>query len=111
VRGFDTPDEVRLLVDAGSLGYLSIAAHGHADALSFVLKHRRSRDPRGPGHLRLSHRSDVAPLLPQHTRAQHRGVDEQTSPCRPQFHVDASRAARCIEFETGTERQRFVGEH
>ena len=34
---FDTPDEVRLLVDAGPLGYLSIAAHGHADALSFVL--------------------------------------------------------------------------
>ncbi|HEX6639117.1 MAG TPA: heparinase II/III family protein, partial [Steroidobacteraceae bacterium] len=35
--GFDTPDEVRLLADAGPLGYLSIAAHGHADALAFVL--------------------------------------------------------------------------
>ena len=34
---FGTPDEVRLLVDSGPLGYLSIAAHGHADALSFVL--------------------------------------------------------------------------
>ncbi len=34
---FETPDEVRLLVDSGPLGYLSIAAHGHADALSFVL--------------------------------------------------------------------------
>jgi hypothetical protein len=32
-----TPDEVRLVADAGPLGYLSIAAHGHADALSFVL--------------------------------------------------------------------------
>lgn len=33
----DTPDETRLIVDAGPLGYLGIAAHGHADALSFCL--------------------------------------------------------------------------
>ena len=35
--GFETESEVRLLVDTGQLGYLSIAAHGHADALSVVL--------------------------------------------------------------------------
>ena len=35
--GFETPDEIRIVVDAGPLGYLSIAAHGHADALSFTL--------------------------------------------------------------------------
>ncbi len=29
--------EIRLVVDAGPLGYRSIAAHGHADALSFTL--------------------------------------------------------------------------
>jgi hypothetical protein len=34
---FETPDEVRLLVDAGPLGYQAIAAHGHADALAFTL--------------------------------------------------------------------------
>lgn len=34
---FETPDEVRLVADAGPLGYLSIAAHGHADALAFTL--------------------------------------------------------------------------
>lgn len=34
---FDTADEVRVLADAGPLGYLSIAAHGHADALAFTL--------------------------------------------------------------------------
>jgi Heparinase II/III-like protein/Heparinase II/III N-terminus len=33
----DTPDEIRLVADAGPLGYRSIAAHGHADALSFTL--------------------------------------------------------------------------
>lgn len=32
-----TPDEVKLIADAGPLGYLSIAAHGHADAMAFVL--------------------------------------------------------------------------
>ena len=34
---FDTPREIRLVADAGPLGYRSIAAHGHADALSFTL--------------------------------------------------------------------------
>jgi hypothetical protein len=34
---FETPDEIRIVADAGPLGYLSIAAHGHADALSFTL--------------------------------------------------------------------------
>jgi hypothetical protein len=33
----DTPQEIRLVADAGPLGYRSIAAHGHADALSFTL--------------------------------------------------------------------------
>jgi hypothetical protein len=36
-EGFNTGDEFRVLADAGPLGYLSICAHGHADALSFVL--------------------------------------------------------------------------
>lgn len=34
---FETADETRLVADAGDLGYLSIAAHGHADALAFTL--------------------------------------------------------------------------
>jgi Heparinase II/III-like protein/Heparinase II/III N-terminus len=34
---FETAREVRLVVDAAPLGYLAIAAHGHADALSFTL--------------------------------------------------------------------------
>ena len=35
--GFETPSEIRLVVDAGPLGYGAIAAHGHADALAFTL--------------------------------------------------------------------------
>lgn len=34
---FGRPDEIRIVADAGPLGYLSIAAHGHADALAFTL--------------------------------------------------------------------------
>lgn len=33
----ETAGEVRIVADAGALGYLSIAAHGHADALAFTL--------------------------------------------------------------------------
>ena len=34
---FESPDEIRLVADAGALGYREIAAHGHADALAFTL--------------------------------------------------------------------------
>lgn len=36
-RDFGTANEIHLMADAGPLGYLSIAAHGHADALAFTL--------------------------------------------------------------------------
>ncbi len=36
-RDLGRDEEIRLIVDSGPLGYLSLAAHGHADALSFVL--------------------------------------------------------------------------
>lgn len=34
---FETAEEIRVVADAGPLGYLSIAAHGHADALAMTL--------------------------------------------------------------------------
>ena len=34
---FESDEEIRLIVDAGPLGYQTIAAHGHADALAFTL--------------------------------------------------------------------------
>ena len=36
-KDFETAKEVKLVIDAGPLGYTSIAAHGHADALAMVL--------------------------------------------------------------------------
>src|SRR5438445_8011100 len=34
---FETVNEIRLVVDAGPVGYQTIAAHGHADTLAFTL--------------------------------------------------------------------------
>ncbi len=34
---FEGENEIRLIADAGPLGYQTIAAHGHADALSFTM--------------------------------------------------------------------------
>nr|AHN98035.1 heparinase [uncultured bacterium lac193] len=34
----EAPDRISLFIDCGELGYQSIAAHGHADALSFTLR-------------------------------------------------------------------------
>src|SRR6266705_1861293 len=34
---FESENEIRLVADAGPLGYQTIAAHGHADALAFTL--------------------------------------------------------------------------
>jgi len=36
-KDLDTAEETRIVVDSGPLGYLAIAAHGHADALAFTL--------------------------------------------------------------------------
>jgi hypothetical protein len=36
-QDFGQPKEIRAVVDCAPLGYLSIAAHGHADALAFTL--------------------------------------------------------------------------
>ena len=36
-RDFETAREIRMVMDCGPLGYLSIAAHGHADALALAL--------------------------------------------------------------------------
>jgi hypothetical protein len=110
--GFDTPDEVRLLVDAGPLGYLSIAAHGHADALSFVLSIGDREILVDPGtyayHTDPAWRRYFRSTLAHNTV----GVDELDQSVQAgNFMWTHHAQARCIEFETGTERQRFVGEH
>jgi hypothetical protein len=99
-------------VDSGPLGYLSIAAHGHADALSFVLSIGDREILVDPGtyayHTEPSWRRYFRSTLAHNTV----GIDgEDQSVQAGNFMWTHHAQARCIEFETGTERQRFVGEH
>ena len=92
---FETPDEVRLLVDAGPLGYLSLAAHGHADALSFTLSIGDREILVDPGTYAYHTRSGLAALLPQHAGAQHRDHRRRrTSRCRPAISCGPTTRAR-----------------
>ena len=110
--GFDTPDEVRLLADAGSLGYLSIAAHGHADALSFVLNIGDREILVDPGTFAF-HTDPSWRGYFRGTRAHNTvGIDNEDQSIQTgSFMWKAHARARCIEFESGTDLQRFVGEH
>jgi len=59
---FETVNEIRLVADAGPLGYQTIAAHGHADALRSPVG-RREGVPHRSGDLCLSHARPVASLF------------------------------------------------
>jgi hypothetical protein len=111
-NAFETPDEVRLLVDAGPLGYLSIAAHGHADALAFTLGIGDREILVDPGtfayHTDPTWRRYFRSTLAHNTV----GIDgEDQSLQAGNFMWTDHARARCIEFQAGTARQRFVGEH
>jgi hypothetical protein len=110
--GFGTPEEVRLLVDAGALGYLSTAAHGHADALSFVLSIGDREILVDPGTYSY-HTEPVWRDYFRSTRAHNTvGIDglDQSVQAGNFMWSDHARA-RCVEFHPGPGRQHFVGEH
>lgn len=117
---FGTADEVRLLADAGPLGYLSIAAHGHADALSIVLN--------VGGHEVLVDSGTYAYHTQPQWRAYFRStrahntvmVDEQDqSQQSGNFMWSLHAQARCLQFANGPAngpanrsiQQQFVAEH
>jgi len=109
---FETPDEVRLVADAGPLGYLSLAAHGHADALSFVLDVGDREILVDPGTYAYHTQPEWRRYF-RSTRA-HNTVfidDEDQSVQAGNFMWSHHARARCLEFDAGPGRQRFVGEH
>jgi hypothetical protein len=110
--GFDTPDEVRMLVDAGPLGYLSIAAHGHADALAFTLNVGDREILVDPGTYAYHTEPEWRRYFrstPAHNTVAIDGQDQSVQ--AGNFMWTDHAKARCIEFEAGPWRQRFVGEH
>lgn len=108
----DTPSEVRLVADAGPLGYGSIAAHGHADALSFTLSIGGAEifiDPgtftyRPDGPWRAYFRGTSA-----HNTVRIDGLD-QSEPGGNFMWLDKAEAG-CTRFEPGAERDVFEGWH
>jgi len=108
---FETPDEVRLLVDAGPLGYLSTAAHGHADALSFLLSIGDREILVDPGtfayHTDPAWRRYFRSTLAHNTVC----VDGQDQSVQAgNFMWTHHARARCIEFQPDVPVQRFLGE-
>jgi hypothetical protein len=96
---FDSEQELRLLIDAGPLGFLSIAAHGHADALALTLNvggHEVLVDPGTYSY----HTEPEWRVYFRSTRA-HNTVEidgEDQSLQRGNFMWTAHAQARCLEF-------------
>jgi hypothetical protein len=109
---YETADEVKMLVDAGPLGYLSIAAHGHADALSFVLSVGGKEVLVDPG----TYAYHTAPEWRRYFRSTraHNTVlidDCDQSQQSGNFMWSRHAKARCLDFEDELPVQRFLGEH
>ncbi|HEX7384066.1 MAG TPA: alginate lyase family protein, partial [Burkholderiaceae bacterium] len=109
---FDTPHEVRIAVDCAPLGYLSIAAHGHADALSFTLSAGGRELLVDPGtyayHTEREWR-DHFRGTPAHNTVTVDGEDQ--SVIGGPFMWLAKARARLVAHVTSGTPQRFVGEH
>ena len=109
---FGTPDEVRLVADCAPLGYLSIAAHGHADALAFTLSVSGEELLTDPGtyayHTQKKWR-DYFRSTPAHNTVAVDGLDQ--SEIGGNFMWLKKANARMIAHETDSEVQVFEGEH
>lgn len=108
----DGPREIRLLADAGQLGYLSIAAHGHADALSCTLSVAGHELLIDPGtftyHARQLWR-DYFRGTSAHNTVRVDALDQSVS--GGAFLWLRHAHARCERFETGETQDLFVGSH
>jgi hypothetical protein len=108
----ETPDEIRLLVDSGSLGFLSLAAHGHADALSFVLNVGDREILVDPGTYAYHTEPEWRRYF-RSTRAHNTvSIDgEDQSVQAGNFMWTNHARARCVSFDPNPHCQRFIGEH
>jgi Heparinase II/III-like protein/Heparinase II/III N-terminus len=109
---YETRDEVRMVIDAGPLGYLSIAAHGHADALSFVLSVAGEEVLIDPGTYAY-HTSAQWRRYFRGTRAHNTVLVDacDQSDQSGNFMWSRHANARCLEFVDELPVQRFVAEH
>lgn len=109
---FGTAREVHVLADAGPLGYLSIAAHGHADALAFTLSADGQDILIDPGtyayHTDMMWR-DYFRGTSAHNTVQVDGLDQSVP--GGNFLWLRHAQARCLGFESTPEEDRWEAEH
>lgn len=111
-QDFGTPREVKAVADAGPLGYLSIAAHGHADALAFTLSvggHEILIDPGTYAYHCQKRWRDYFRGTSAHNTVRVDG-EEQSVPGGNFLWLSHARARR-ERFETGADRDVFEGVH
>ncbi len=107
-----TPREVKAVVDAGPLGYLSIAAHGHADALAFTLSVAGNEvlvDSGTYAYHRQKRWRDYFRGTSAHNTL--RVDEEEQSVPGGNFMWLSHARPRCEHFESGSERDVFEGVH
>lgn len=108
----DGPDEVRVLMDVGPLGYLSLAAHGHADALSILMTIRGRQILVDPGtfayHTQPEWRAYFKSTAAHNTIVVD-GLDQSES--GGNFMWVSHAPAECIEWHSTPEEDRVVGLH
>lgn len=111
-KNFGKPDEVRIVIDCAPLGYLSIAAHGHADALSFMLSAGGEELLIDPGtyayHTQKAWR-DYFRSTAAHNTVQVDGQDQ--SEIGGNFMWLRKANAKCISHTYDGEMQQFEGGH
>jgi hypothetical protein len=109
---FETPREIRLVFDAGPLGYRSIAAHGHADALSFTLSAGGREllvDPGTYAYHTQKRWRDYFRGTAAHNTVRIDGVDQSTIGGAFLWLTHAQ--ARVLAFESNEAGERIVAEH
>lgn len=109
---FGGEHEVRVVADAGPLGYLSLAAHGHADALSFTLSAGGQPILIDPGTY--CYHSDAAWRAyfrgtSAHNTLRVDGLDQSVA--GGNFLWLRHAHTRCLLFEHGADAQRLIAEH
>lgn len=109
---FDTDAEVHVVADAGPLGYRSIAAHGHADALAFTLSLGGREFLIDPGTYAYHTEPEWRDYF-RGTRAHNTiGVDGADQSVKGGNFLWLEHArARCVQWEESDDAIRFVGEH
>lgn len=109
---FDTPQEIKSTIDCGPLGYLSIAAHGHADALSICLSVGGNEILIDPGtyayHTQTRWRNYFRGTS-AHNTVRLDGMDQ--SQISGNFMWASKANAHCRVFEINNDKDHFIGYH